>query len=865
MRRSAKTAVALGIMMLCLLGVSSVAMADVSMSLYTSYSGYMYNSSASWYSFTAPYSAEYVFQSSGAMDTKGELYLNKSHAYVAYNDDSGEGRNFYFTYRLNAGQTAYLKVYGWGTRQTGTFRVSADMEPSTVYTGSTTQSLNRGTARWYRFTAPSAGAYLFSTSGSLDTVGELYQNRTGNWVAYNDDQAAGNRNFKLSYNLSAGQTVYLRVRSHSGSAGGNFTLSISKADIQLSSYSKSIGVDGGSLGTVSVTTPLSWTARSSASWLSVSPTSGNGNGTLTLRAGLNTTGASRSASITVSGGGLTKTIRVSQATYSDTALTLNRSTGTSMKQGAARWFVFTAPSRGQYMFYSGGSLDTVGALYSAKTGSPLVSNDNQSASKRNFKLGYVLNAGQRVYLKVYGANSAQNGNYTVKVAPGVKVTKVRLSSSRKTLTMGKSTTLKASVSPSKADKSCLTWTSSNTRVATVSSTGKVTAVGPGTATIKAKAPSGKYAKCKITVKRPAVSKVYLNKTSAALKVGERLQLSTTVSPSGASAGKLKWTSSNKKVAGVTSSGAVVAKKAGSATITVKTSNGKKASCRITVTNPNAVTRRGLVVVEASGTNGTYSSSTQRQLEKSVGTVNLNGVASMLRAQSFGGSKISVSTMRDPGSWASVAAKIRSTFAGSKEQDVNYLYINCHGARPSGSNYYLAIGKNRGFVSAAQLRSELDKIPGKFVVIVEACYSGALVGKGGADQAAQGFLDEFLGATGKAGALESSKYMVLCAANSSQESWSCSAPSLYGERNFKSAVFTYSFCRGAGWNNVRKKSTSMAADSNGDKKVTLNELYRKTYSMSNSIVREFRRKGGGMATQSAVVYPANCNTVIFQKK
>lgn len=103
MRRSAKTAVALGIMLLCLLGVSSVAMADVSMSLYTSYSGYMYNSSASWYSFTAPYSAEYVFQSSGAMDTKGELYLNKSHAYVAYNDDSGEGRNFYFTYRLNAG------------------------------------------------------------------------------------------------------------------------------------------------------------------------------------------------------------------------------------------------------------------------------------------------------------------------------------------------------------------------------------------------------------------------------------------------------------------------------------------------------------------------------------------------------------------------------------------------------------------------------------------------------------------------------------------------------------------------------------------------------------------------------------------
>ncbi len=459
-----------------------------------------------------------------------------------------------------------------------------------------------------------------------------------------------------------------------------------------------------------------------------------------------------------------------------------------------------------------------------------------------------------------------SGGHTAKAARGIKVTRVRLNTSRKTLLMGKTTLLKPSVTPSKAGTSCLIWTSSNPRVATVAANGRVTAVGPGTATIKAKAPSGKYASCKITVKRPSVSKVYLSRTSAAMNIGERLPLSISVSPANASGGKLKWSSSNSKVASVSASGQVLARKKGSATITVKTSNGKKASCKIVVTDPNAVTRRGLVVVEASATNGMYWSSAQRKLEKEVGTVNLNGVSAMMRAQNFNGDKFAtVATMRDPSGWASVADKIRSTFAGSKPQDVNYLYINCHGARPYGGSYYLAIGKYGAFVSAAQLRSELDRIPGKFVVMVESCYSGALIGKGGNAQAAQGFLDEFLGAVGKNGELADPKYMVLCAASSSQESWSCRASSLGGEKNFKGALFTHSFCKGAGWNNVRKRSTSMAADANRDKKVTLDELYRKTLSMSNSMVNEFRKKYGAMEPQTAAVYPTHCSTVIFQKK
>ena len=84
-----------------------------------------------------------------------------------------------------------------------------------------------------------------------------------------------------------------------------------------------------------------------------------------------------------------------------------------------------------------------------------------------------------------------------------------------------------------------------------------------------------------------VSKITLNKTSAGLVKGKTLQLSATVSPTNASNKTVSWSSSNKAVATVTSGGKVTAKAAGTATITctAKDGSGKKATCRVTVTNP----------------------------------------------------------------------------------------------------------------------------------------------------------------------------------------------------------------------------------------------------------------------------------------
>ncbi len=175
------------------------------------------------------------------------------------------------------------------------------------------------------------------------------------------------------------------------------------------------------------------------------------------------------------------------------------------------------------------------------------------------------------------------------VAP-IKSERIQLSKTGVTLTKGENTTLKATVTPADALNKAVIWTSSNTEVATVDSTGKVTAKAVGTATITctAKDGSGVKATCKVTVKNPVVkvSKVALNKTSASLVKDDTLTLKATVTPTTATNKAVTWKSSNTKVATVSSTGRVTAKAAGTVTITctAKDGSGKTATCKITVYN-----------------------------------------------------------------------------------------------------------------------------------------------------------------------------------------------------------------------------------------------------------------------------------------
>ena len=142
---------------------------------------------------------------------------------------------------------------------------------------------------------------------------------------------------------------------------------------------------------------------------------------------------------------------------------------------------------------------------------------------------------------------------------------------------------KAEVAPANTTDKTVKWTSSNDKVAVVSQTGRVTGKSQGTATITAKTASGKTATCKITVK-PAPSEITLEKTDIWLGVGESFRLWTHIT-NGTASNKRTFTSSDSKVCEVSANGTLTAKKIGTAVITVKTYNGKKATCKVTVKQP----------------------------------------------------------------------------------------------------------------------------------------------------------------------------------------------------------------------------------------------------------------------------------------
>ena len=143
--------------------------------------------------------------------------------------------------------------------------------------------------------------------------------------------------------------------------------------------------------------------------------------------------------------------------------------------------------------------------------------------------------------------------------------------------------LSATVSPSTASNTDLLWISNNTKVATVSASGRVTARGNGTEIITATAKDGskKAAKCTITVKTP-VSSLKLNVRSKTLNRGNTYTLKASISPSTASNKSITWSSSNTKVAKVDSKGKVTAVNGGSAIITAKASNGMVYKCNVYV-------------------------------------------------------------------------------------------------------------------------------------------------------------------------------------------------------------------------------------------------------------------------------------------
>lgn len=158
------------------------------------------------------------------------------------------------------------------------------------------------------------------------------------------------------------------------------------------------------------------------------------------------------------------------------------------------------------------------------------------------------------------------------------------------------------LNPSNATTS-ITWKSDDTSIATVSSTGYVTGVKAGTTKVRATTSNGKTDYCNVTVEENTIEPTSISlPSSKTVKVGESFTMSYTLNPSNATT-TLTWTSDDKTIATVSSSGVVTGVKAGSTYINVKTANGKTDYCRVTVESAqNGITDVSFVSLTCDNTN-----------------------------------------------------------------------------------------------------------------------------------------------------------------------------------------------------------------------------------------------------------------------
>ena len=233
------------------------------------------------------------------------------------------------------------------------------------------------------------------------------------------------------------------------------------------------------------------------------------------------------------------------------------------------------------------------------TGLKSVTIPNSVTKIGDYAFGYTYSNKQYVKIigfTIYGKKGTAAERYaknkgfkfvegTAPAEPAVP-TGVKLNQSSLTLGKGESYGLISTVLPANAKNKTCTWSTSNSSVATVSNTGKVTAKATGTAVITVKTVNGKTATCKVKVK-PAPTSVKINPTALTLGKGESYTISESTSKgSYANGANLKWASTNTRVAtvqkGKGNKAVIKAVGTGTANIKITLFNGKTATCKVTV-------------------------------------------------------------------------------------------------------------------------------------------------------------------------------------------------------------------------------------------------------------------------------------------
>ena len=184
---------------------------------------------------------------------------------------------------------------------------------------------------------------------------------------------------------------------------------------------------------------------------------------------------------------------------------------------------------------------------------------------------------------VASSDGLKKATCIVSVLP-IDVSEISLNKTSVSLRIGESETLVATVIPEDATDKAVIWSVEDSAIATVSSEGVVTAVSVGNTTVNVASSDGKKkATCTVSVLPINVSEISLNKQYLSLYITNSVELTATILPSNATDQSITWSSSDSRVAKVSSTGVVTAIAPGDVVITAKTNDGgKTASCSVAV-------------------------------------------------------------------------------------------------------------------------------------------------------------------------------------------------------------------------------------------------------------------------------------------
>ena len=196
--------------------------------------------------------------------------------------------------------------------------------------------------------------------------------------------------------------------------------------------------------------------------------------------------------------------------------------------------------------------------------------------------------------------------------------------------------------------------------------------------------------------------------------------------------------------------------------------------------------------------------------------------------------------------AQILAEIATTFSGAREEDISLFYYSGHGRKtedPETNGSLVGIDYS-SYITAAELRNALDRIPGRKIVLIDACYSGGLIGRGdkrgsgtdgtGTETAAEepsvSFIRAFTARRTRGTNLAAQPYYVMVSSAGGEETWEFNT----------GGVFTSALAE-----------SRSAGDANGDGIVTLLESY--AYTRNKVLEKTVKNQ----MIQTVQVYPENC--------